>query len=206
MNEQGLTIGYSEFPPIATAVIYADEMKSLTGKSHLIKRETVDIVWVRQTRSVAYLSFKGKLVRKFETLWDFYGLLSSSKGQIEDAPGRAENWGIERTSELEYHVMSYIEDYPTLGYVKTDWGRRYYRDFDQAIFRDTADAKVGQAFNFDNFPFESRVAITTKQHGATVVWKSSSTDAENETAFSAFEQLVRTDKLVFTETGIEIPD
>ncbi|MCZ7862503.1 hypothetical protein O9X98_14105 [Agrobacterium salinitolerans] len=206
MHITGFTLGYREYKPQTTTVVYADEHKSLSGNKVVIKRETVDIVWVRVSNSVAYLTFKGRIVKKLEGLYDFYGFLASSHAQVEEAPGRAKRWEIERDSELELHVLAYLEDRPTLGYAQTEYGRKYYRPLENHIWLDSPDAKVGEAFNFDNFPYESRQAISARNHAATVVWKSSNSDEENAAAFAAFVALAKAEDHVFTETGLHIPE
>ncbi|MCV9964170.1 hypothetical protein OIU34_20000 [Pararhizobium sp. BT-229] len=206
MHLPGFTLGYREYKPQPTTVIYADEQKSLSGNKTIIKRETVDIVWVRVSHSLAYLTFKGKIVKKLEGLYDFYGFLASSRTQVEEAPGRAKRWQIERDSELELHVLAYLEDSPTLGYAQTEYGRKYYKPLANPVWLDSPDAKAGEEFSFDNFPYESRNGLSARNHAATLVWKSSNSDEENAAAFAAFDAMAKAEDHVFTETGLPIPE
>lgn len=206
MHIPGFTLGYREYKPEPTTIVYADEHKTLADSKFIVKRETVDIVWVRVSHSVAYLTFKGRIVKRLEGLYDFYGFLASSRAQVEEAPGRAKRWEIERDSELELHVLAYLEDSPTLGYAQTEYGRKYYKPITKHVWLDSPDAKVGDEFNFDNFPYESRQGLSSRNHASTVVWKSSNSDEENAAAFAAFEALAKAEAHVFTETGISIPE
>ncbi|MDW9481776.1 hypothetical protein GOB57_24310 [Sinorhizobium meliloti] len=202
----GFTLGYREYKPQPTTVIYADEQKKLGGTKVTIQRETVDIVWTRVSHAVAYLSFKGQVVKVLEGHYDFYGFLASSRRLAEEAPRRARAWQIEPGSELELHVLAYLEDSPTLGYAQTEYGRKYYRPIDKHVWFDSQEAKVGEAFNFDNFPYEARRALETCRHAATLVWKSSNSDEQNKAAFAAFEALANAEDHVVTETGLVIPE
>lgn len=206
MHIPGLTLGYREFKPQPTTVIYADEQKKLGGSKVTIQRETADITWVRVSHAVAYLSFKDQIVKILEGHWDFYGLLASSRRLSEEAPARARAWKIEHASELELHVLAYLEDIPTLGYAKTEYGRKYYTPIEKHVWFDSAEAKVGEAFNFENFPYEGRQQLEPRRHAATVVWKSSNSDEQNQAAFAAFEALANAEEHVFTETGLSIPE
>lgn len=206
MHIPGFIIGYREYKPQPTTVIYADEQKKLGGSKVTLQRETADIVWVRVSHAVAYLTFKGQVVKILEGHWDFYGFLASSRRLSEEAPRRARAWQIERESELEMHVLAYLEDSPTLGYAQTEYGRKYYKPIEKHVWLDSPQAKVGEAFNFDNFPYEARQALETRRHAGTLVWKSSNSDEQNEAAFAAFETLANAEEHVFTETGLPIPE
>jgi hypothetical protein len=206
MHIEGLTLGYMEFKPEATTVIYADEQKTLTSQSTVIRREIVDLVWVRTSLAAACLSFKGQVVKKLGVHNDFYGLLSSARGRCEDAPSYARNWKIERDSELELHVVAWIEDAPTLGYARTEYGRRYYTPIAKHVWLDSPDAKAGEAFNFDNFPFESRKGLAVAAHTATLVWKSTWSEEENLAAFSSYEALAKAEERIVVDTDVWMPN
>lgn len=205
MHIEGLTQGWREFKPEPTVVLYPDEQNSLTSKATVIRRETVDIVWVRTSMSSSYLSFKGKVVKKLESYNDYYGFLSSARGRCEEAPSFAKHWQIERDSELELHVVGWVEDAPTLGYEREEYRRRYYKSLAKQVWLDSPDAKVGEAFNFDNFPFDSRKGLGVVAHTATVVWKSSWADEENLAAFAAYEALAKAEERAVIDTGVWIP-
>jgi hypothetical protein len=206
MHIPGLTLGYREYSPTPTNVLYADEQKSLTGKKFILKRENVDIVWVRVSQAVAYLTFKDRHVKTLSSYHDFYGFLASVRTQIDEAPDQARSWKIEQDSELELHVLAYLEDSPTLGYEKTEYGRRYYKPIDGHVWRDSPQAKVGEEFSFETFPYEERQGLSTHRHTASVVWKSSNSNEGNAASFATFETLANADQHVFTETGIVIPE
>jgi hypothetical protein len=206
MHMPGFTLGYREFKPQPITVLYADEQKKLGGSKVVLQRETADIVWVRVSHAVAYLSFKGRVVKILEGYNDFYGFLGSSRRLVEEAPRRALSWQIDRESDLEMHVLGYLEDSPTLGYAKTEYGRKYYQPIEKHVWLDSPEAKVGEPFGFDNFPSDARQVLQTRQHAATLVWKSSNSDDENEKAFAAFEALANVEDHVFTETGLTIPE
>jgi hypothetical protein len=206
MHIEGFTLGYQEFKPQPTDVLYAVQEKSLAATREIIKRETVDIVWVRVSQAVAYLSFKGRIVKILEGSNDFYGLLTSSRREIEYAPEKAKSWGIERDSELEVHVLAYLEDSPTLGYAKTEYGRKYYTPIRSHVWLISPDAKIGDEVNFDKIPYGARSLLGARQHAATLVWTSKKSDEENAAAYAAFVALARAEEHVFTETGLHIPE
>lgn len=206
MQIPDVTLGYFEFPPERTKVIHAEEERKLTGSATIIKSEEVDLVWVRVTEAMSYLTFKGKIVKTFGHHNDFYGPLTSAKGLIEEAPALAAKWGIEKSSELELHVLAWVIDSPTLGYNRTEYGRKYYTPLGKTVWHDTPDAKVGEPFNFDNFPYESRNGVAATRHSASVVWKSSASDEENAAAFASYEALAKAADRVVTDTGIRIPE
>ncbi|MCS4088421.1 hypothetical protein [Rhizobium sp. BK176] len=205
MHIEGLVEGCREFKPEPTTVLHASEKKTLTSASTVICRETADIVWVRSSLAIAYLSFKGKVVKRLESHNDFYGFLSSARGLCNEAPSRVKHWQIERDSELELHVVGWVEDSPTVGYEKVEYGRRYYKPLAKHVWLDSPDAKVGEAFNFDNFPFESRKGLGVVAHTATIVWKSSWSDEENLAAFAAYEALAKAETRTVIDTGVWIP-
>ncbi|MBY3432828.1 hypothetical protein HFN89_01390 [Rhizobium laguerreae] len=205
MHIEGLTLGYREFAPEPTAVLYADEQKTLTKKSTVIVREYVDIVWVRTSMAASYLSFKGKVVKTLDSFNDFYGFLSSASTMFEEVPPQAARWQIERDSELELHVVGWLEDAPTVGFEKTEYGRRYYKPLAKQVWLDSPDAKVGEPFNSDNFPFDSRKGLGVIAHTATVVWKSSCLAEENLAAFAAYEAMAKAEERAVVDTGVYFP-
>lgn len=204
MHIHGFTLGYREFKPEPTSVLYVDEQKKLTGSSEIICREEVDITWVRVSHAMAHLTFKGLIVKKLDQHHDFYGLLASAKGLIDEAPGKVARWRIEPNSELSLHVVAWLEDHPTLGYAKTEYNRKYYTPISKQVWLDTPDAKAGEMFNIKNFPFDSRVGLKPKEHTATIVWKSSSSKEENAAAFAAYMELAKAEERVALDTGIQI--
>nr|WP_250808369.1 hypothetical protein [Neorhizobium tomejilense] len=206
MQLPNLVLGYSEFDPEKTALIYGDEERSLQGNRTIIRREEADIVWVRVTGAATYLSFKGRVVKRLSSYNDFYGLASSARRLMEEAPRAAAGWKIDRDSELELHAVGWIEDTPTLGFEQTDYGRRYYKPLPSHIWYDHPDAKQGEVMNSQNFPYDSARRIDAISHSATIIWNSALSDEQNAAAFSAFDALVRASERVVTDTGVHIPD
>jgi hypothetical protein len=200
-------LGYREFTPERTETIFLSTERRLTGNLDTLHRDEADVTWVRVSHAISYLTFKGKIVRRGEGCYDFYHFMSSVADLFESAPKRAAGWQIEQDSELEHHVVAYLEDLPTLGFAKTDYGRRYYKPVGQHVWHDVPDlVEVGGPFTFENFPYEKRRRIEPIKHGASVVWKSSRTAEENETALAGFKALANAEGRETYANEVEIAD
>jgi hypothetical protein len=202
-----LVLGYREFTAERTGTIFLSTERRLAGDINTLHKDEADVVWVRVSHSISYLTFKGRIIRRGDGYYDFYHFLSSVKDIIEEAPQKAAAWGIEQDSELEHHVVAYLEDVPTLGYAKTEYGRRYFKPVGQHVWHDVPDlVEVGGPFTMENFPYETRHRLEAVKHGATVVWKSSRTNEENEAALAAFKLLATADSRETYPNEVEIAD
>lgn len=206
MYQPGLVLGYREFAPENTPVIFLSTEKRLSGNRDTLHRDSADIVWVRVSHARSYLSFKGQVVKRLEGYYDAYHFMSSVKELVGSAPAKAKNWQIEKESELELHVVAWLEDAPTLGFEKTDYGRRYYRPIERHhVWHDVPDLEVeGASRNFKNFPYEARRELAPINHAATIVWNSSRSDDDNAEALALFEQMANAGTRSVFETGIEV--
>lgn len=206
MQLPDLILGYREFSVEKTPIIFLSTEHRLAGKIQTLHRDEADLTWVRVTHAASYFSFKDRVVKRSEAAYDFYRLMSGVEGLFDEAPRKAASWKIEQDSEFEYNVVAYIEDIPTLGYAKTEYGRRYFTPIQRGVWHDVPELQFGGADWQKSFPFESRRGIEAVKHGATPVWKSSRSDAANEAALESFRSIVRATTRETNPNLVAMPD
>lgn len=154
-------------------------------------RETVEIVWVRETSAQARLLLNGHEVADFNEFSDYYAFATASKNAVEDAKEMAEKFAVAPASDAVVEVHSWIVDVPTLGFAEDAYigkAKRYW----------PARSKTGGALwinvpesGFESLSFEDRIWLDKVEHTKTLTWSSRWSAEENEAAAAAFEALAR---------------
>lgn len=177
-----------------TKIIFLGDVMRYTGNTKVILEDEVVITWCRYTEAKACLVFKGKVIKELQTLNDFYGLMTSVASVIDDKDKVLEFYGIEPNSELELHIIANVFDVPTLGFVKRDLNRNYYRGLKNSAWHYTPDAKINEEISPETFPYDSRKPIKTGKSHDFCVWKSSNNEETNQAMRQQFESFVHSTK------------
>jgi hypothetical protein len=190
-------------------ILVLDNKTTFEGNKFTLHKAELDITWVRESYAFMALSWKGHQVRRFSTHSDFYGFLSSAGNQFDEAPEVAESWKIQQSSELELHVIGFLQDAPTLGFSEEEYGRKYYkpakRNEDELWFDDESVVD-GASFNFKEFPLEIRRMLRTIDHSPTVVWNSAWQHEANIDALLRYRALATATERVVGKTDYRFHD
>jgi hypothetical protein len=204
MRDDHLTVGYHKFSPIRQNVLFPVKEHRLSGVTTSIRRDEVDITWVRESNAFVLLSWKGRELKRYSCYHDQGSFLSSGEERFVEAAGLAKNLEITKESELEVHVIHFLIDKPTLGFVKKEWGNDYYQiarsSEGEIIWRDNPAVEDRANFTFETFPYEDRSQIKPIRHSPTKVWSSAWSEQECADAFAEFKKLATASEWVIGET------
>ncbi len=179
------------FPPEETTVLSVETLTGLGEVEKILKRRSITITWGRETEASAHLVFKGRSLKSLGLHNDFYGPMTSCESWIKEASTHMERWGIEKTSEVEFHVVAEIIDRPTLGFVEKIGSRNYYKKFHyDSVFFDVPTIKTGTELNMETLPYDDRKAVREIRHSQQCVWKSSNSGEENARIKQLFKDIV----------------
>lgn len=207
MHKENYVLGYHEFPVQSERVIHLASTTDLNGSKDFLKRDDIDITWVRVSEAITFLSFKEKIVKRIIHCHDAYNFLSSAEGLIEEAPEVAASWQIEPDSELEVRIVGWLIDIPTLGFGLEERNRKYYNPIQQRhIWRDVASVKLGEPLTFEAFPYEDRSSLSSIEHSSTIIWRSANSQEENQRAFADYRNLAVAKERSIIHTGVPIPN